>query len=403
MKTLFLKLFIIISLFFPAFYSAFSEEYKMEYYAVFAVAYGAAFFFILFQLFEGKREKGQKLLAGCAGVLLLYNLFSFYMNVRYLHWYGDQINYTLAFLFFLCLCWHRDSLGEKGDDLVRFFLCCAVVSNLLSIVYFLMGYTSLVICNNHVYLSRLPEDYYEYRFYWIYSHKSTYALMLVAFMAVCIRFRKLFRSRPVWLCSMAVFLIDLFLTHSWTGFGAAGLLFAGACLDEIDWGRFRWKGRYFLWAVPVAAAGGIAGKILLGERDLLSLGGRLEIWRGALRTIAENPRGWGLKFTEVLFQVHPGWDTNNAHNVFFFSILRDSIPVGVCFTLLFLLIAVYSLRKSRSFLGAGLWLAFFLLLNMDYAMLNYEAGILLFVVYLVCVYPYGERRRKHGEAEETAA
>lgn len=403
MKTIFLKLFIILSLFFPAYYSAFHEDYKRGYYAVFAVAYGVALLYVLLQFFGGKREKGQKLLIASAGVLLLYNLISLYMNFRYLHWYGDQINYTLAFLFFLCLCWHGDSLGENGDDLVRFFLRCAVVSNLISIVYFLMGYTSLVICNNHLYLFRLPEEYYEYRFYWIYSHKSSYALMLVGFMAVCIRFRGLFRNRLTWLGSMAVFLTDLFLTHSWTGFGAAGLMFAGACLDEVNWERFRWKRKYFLWVVPVAVFGGIAGKILMSERDLFSLGGRLEIWRGALRTIAENPQGWGLKFTEVLFQVHPGWDTSNAHNVFLNVMLRDSIPVGLCFLVLFLLIAVYSLKKSRSFLAAGMWMAFFLLLNMDYAMLNNEAGMPLFVVYLVCVYPYGERREKHGKAEKTAA
>ncbi len=397
MKTLFLKAFVILSLFFPAFYSTFNEEYKMEYYAVFAVAYGAAFFYMLFQLVEGKREKRQKLLTGCAGVLLLYNVLSLYMNIRYLHWYGDQINYTLAFLFFLCLCWHQDSLGEKGNNLVRFFLRCAVLSNLLSIIYFLMGYTSLIICNNHVYLSRLPEDYYEYRFYWVYSHKSTYALMLVAFMAVCIRFRALFRNRLAWFCSMAVFLTNLFLTHSWTGFGAAGLMFAGACLDEVDWSRFHWRRKYLLWMFPAVVLGGVGGKLLLGERDLLSLGGRLEIWQGAIRTIAENPQGWGLKFTEVLFQVHSGWDTNNAHNVFLNAMLRDSIPVGICFIVLFLLIAVYSLRKSRSFLGAGMWLAFFLLLNMDYSMLNYEAGMVLFVVYLVCVYPYGKLAGREKE------
>ena len=126
----------------------------------------------------------------------------------------------------------------------------------------------------------------------------------------------------------------------------------------------------------------------------------MEIWQGALRTIMDNPKGWGLKFTEVLFQVHPGWDTNNAHNVFLNAMLRDSIPVGICFIALFLLIMIYSLQKSRSFLGAGMWLAFLLLLNMDYSMLNYETGMLLFVVYLVCVYPFGERRRRHEEAVE---
>ena len=141
------------------------------------------------------------------------------------------------------------------------------------------------------------------------------------------------------------------------------------------------------------AAAGTACVLLAGERDLFSMGGRLNIWRGAVREILKKPDGWGYWFGEVLFNATSGWQVNNAHNVFLNAMLRFSVPVGLCFILLMLLIIGYSLYRSRSWLAAGMWTGFFILLNMDYSLLNYEMGMFLFVVYLVCVYDTEEKGR----------
>lgn len=241
MKTISLKLFIIFSLFFPAFYSSFEEDYKMEYYVLFTAAYGALLLYMVWQLLYGERKKRDIYLIVYTVGLLIYNLTSLYINMRYLHWYGEQLNNTIAFLFLLFLCGYEDSLGEQGDKLVLFFLRCAVLSNILSIIYFFMGYTSFLVCNNHFYFNRLGEDYYEFRHYWLYSHKSDYALMLTAFMAAAVRFRDKFCNICSWCLSMLVFLFALFLTHSWTGFGAAALIFIGVCMDKVDWKTFRFR------------------------------------------------------------------------------------------------------------------------------------------------------------------
>lgn len=392
MKTISLKLFIIFSLFFPAFYSPFNEDYKMEYYVIFTAAYGMLLLYMAWQFICGERRKDQRFLLIYLGGIFLYNLISLYMNVTYLHWYGEQINNTIAFLFFFCLCLYENSLGE-GDKLIRFFLGCAVLSNILSIVYFCMGYTSLLICNNQFYFYRLSEDFYEFRHYWLYSHKSDYALMLAAFTAVAVRFREKFHSRITWMGSIAVFLAALFLTHSWTGFGAVALVGLGALLDRADWKKLRFRKIYFLWGGLVLAGGGSAGLLLAGERDLLSMGGRLDIWTGAVKEIWKKPSGWGYWFGEVLFNATPEWQVNNAHNVFLNAMLRFSVPVGLCFILLMVLIMGYSLYRSRSWLAAGMWIGFFILLNMDYSLLNYEMGMFLFAVYLVCIYGTEEKRR----------
>ena len=47
---------------------------------------------------------------------------------------------------------------------------------------------------------------------------------------------------------------------------------------------------------------------------------------------------------------------------------------------------VYTLVKARSFLASGMWAGVFLLMNMDYALQNNEMAMMLFLVYLVCVY-----------------
>ncbi|MEI3525674.1 MAG: hypothetical protein V8Q27_05730 [Eubacteriales bacterium] len=140
MKTFFLKLFMVFSLFFPAFWSTFSEDYKMEYYAVFTAAYGALLLSMAACAIKGGWKKKQVFALCLAGGLLIYNILSLWFNVRELHWFGEQIDNTVAFLFLLVLCM-QEPLGEKPENLIRFFLGCAVVSNLLSIVYFFAGYT----------------------------------------------------------------------------------------------------------------------------------------------------------------------------------------------------------------------------------------------------------------------
>lgn len=400
MRTMCLKLFMVFSLFFPAFYSAFNEEYKMEYYAVFTLAYGILLIYMLLQVWKGKRKKKQRFVTLYAAVLVLYNALSLYMNVKYLHWYGEQINNTIAFLFFLVLLAYENSLGEDGDEVGIFFVRCTVLSNVISILYFLMGYVSFLICNHHFYFVRLPEGYKEFRHYWIYSHKSDYALMLTGFIAVCIRFRKKFKCKAEWIMSMAVLLIALILTHSWTGYGAALFVLAGAVADGIEWKKFHFRKIYLLFLGIFTAVAGVVVKILSKERNLLNLGSRSYIWTGSIKEIIKNPTGYGYKFAEVLYPVSETRNVGNAHNVFLNAMLRFSIPVGLCFLLLILLVAVYSLWKARSFLAAGMWLGFFLLMNMDYALLSYEVGMFLFIIYLVCVYRIGGEERVKNEMAE---
>lgn len=384
-----LKLFIIFSLLFPVMYSPYTDVYQSAYYGGFS---WANFFLVLslgIKFWEFFRERSR--LTGrwilYLVFLLLYNLLSLYFNYKYLYWYWEQINNTVAFLTFFALAYTKVKLDNGKDDHIRFLIRCIVLSNIASIVYYLMGYTKLLICNHRFVLYELPENFYETRHYWIYSHKSEYALMLVAFTALFVAYRRKFHSRFTYFLSLAVLLACLYLTHSWTGMGAAVLIFIGGLLDEVNWKAFHWKRRYLaVGAVLALAAAGTASRIL-AERNLFSLGGRPQIWAAVMQTIKKHPEGWGMRFGESMMAVTENWMVNNGHNVFLNQMLRFSVPVGICFTVLFLGIAAWSLRRSRKWLAAGMWLALLALLNMDYSLMSLQMPLLFLIVYLVCIYP----------------
>lgn len=389
-----LKGFFVFTLLFPAFYSPFTDVYQSAYYGGFSWAYLCLVLYMGLQLLE--RRGFKKKLTGVwylyFGLLAVYNLLSFYFNYKELHWYWEQINNTIAFLFFAVLILCESRLDEGKQDNIRFLIVCIVLSNLGSLICYALGYTKFLICNNQFVLFELPSNFYEMRHYWIYSHKSEYALMLVAFTALFVACRDKFRSRLTFAFSMGVLLGCLYLTHSWTGVAGVFLIFAGAILDGMNWKEFHLKKSYLAGGAVLLVAAGAVGYKITAERDIWTLGHRTNIWGVVVEVIRKYPQGWGMRFGESAIEVAEGWYVNNAHNVFLNALLRFSIPVGVCFTILFFLLVIYSVVKSRSFLAAGMWLALLILLDMDYSLMSLQMGLLLLIVYLVCIY---KRRNKY--------
>lgn len=382
-----LKVFFVFALLFPAFYSPYTDVYQSAYYGGFSWAYLFLCFYMGTQIIKKwDKEKPCKKWLPYVFLLVIYNLLSLYFNYKYLHWYWEQINNTIAFLLFGVLVLCKVKIDEGKHDNIRFLIHCIVLSNLGSIIYYILGYTNLLICNNQFIFYKLPPHYYETRHYWIYSHKSEYALMLVAFIAFFVAYKKKFKSRLSYGMSLLVLLACLYLTHSWTGIVGVLLIFIGDILDRMDWKNFKLR-RIHIFACGIFLMGSsiVAAKIF-AERSVATLGHRTEIWTAVAKVILEYPQGWGMRFGESLIQVTETRIANNAHNVFMNAALRFSIPVGICFTILFVGIVVYSIRKSRSFLSAGMWLALLVLLNMDYALMSLQMALLFFIGYLVCIY-----------------
>ena len=386
----------VFMLLFPAFYSPHTDVYQSAYYAGFSWAYFLLVLYMLLQLVwnRGKLARLHAAAAVYFGVLLLYNVLSLYFNHKYLHWYWEQINNTVAFLFMAALLGFQIRLDEGKHDNIRFLMRCIVISNVGSIIYYLLGYTNLLICNNQFIFFELPSNFYETRHYWIYSHKSEYALMLVAFMALFTAYRKKFENMLTFLLSMAVLLFCLYLTHSWTGIAGVFLIILGGVLDQVNWKEFRPRKWHFAAAAVFLAAGGAVAWEVLSERNIMTLGDRVPIWKAVWQVILDHPEGWGMRFGTSMIQTETGLLVNNAHNVFLNQMLRFSIPVGSCFILLFLGLVVYTLVKSRSFLMAGTWLALLLLLDMDYSMMSLQMALLFLIVYLVSIKKKNERLKQ---------
>ncbi len=380
-----IKGFLVFSLLLPVFYSPYTDVYQSAYYGGFSWAYLCLSGYMIVQLIRNRRKiKPSVPLFLYGGALFLYNGLSLYFNYRYLHWYWEQINNTAAFLLFLVLVICEVRLDGGKQDHIRFFIHCIILSNVASIVCYLLGYTKLMLCNQKLVLYEFPLSFYEVRHYWIYSHKSEYALMLVAFTALFVAYREKFKNRVTFGLSLALLLVCLYFTHSWTGAAGVVLIFMGSFLDRIRRKGLHIKKGYVIGGGFLVLAAAVVGFRILAERDLMTLGGRLEIWPAALEVIRKHPEGWGMSFGESAIATASGAYVNNAHNLFLNAMLRFSVPVGICFTLLFLGIAVYSLIKSRTFLAAGMWAALLILLNMDYALMSLQMAPLFLVVYLVC-------------------
>lgn len=391
MTEILLSVYMVLTLLFPAFYSPYTDIYQSSYYVSVSWAYLILVVLMGVTIWrkEWKAGRNRLWIWGYLILLFLYNALSLYFNIRELHWYGEQFNNTIAFLFFAFLiCVDMQWEGQK-KDFIRFLLRCIVLSNVLSIVLYYMGYLQFMICNNKFLFFEMPQEFYERRHYWIYSHKSEYAVMILAFLALFICYRKKFKNKITFLLSTGVLMYCLYLANSLTAFGAAALIVAGALLDLIDWKKFRLNftnSMFILWLLRMA---GVLYPILLrklhGLRDVASFGGRLYIWEAALGVIKKYPQGWGMRFGESLFEAGSLF-VNNAHNIFLNAMLRFSVPVGICFTLLFSAIVIFSIVKGRNFLTLGMWGAILFMVNMDYSLMSTSMAMVFLIVYLVSVY-----------------
>lgn len=400
LQDLLLKLFLIVSLFFPAFYSIFDANYLAEYFVGPSVAYIILAVYLAYQLVRLRAMPEGKSFWIFLGIIFLYNAVSFYFNVKYLHWYWEQINNTIAFFLFLFLLGYGVRIQDEIENIISFLIKAVTCSNILSLIYFAAGYTSFIFCNNHPVFYRVSDEqfYYEFRHYWLYSHKSDYSVMLLCFLAVCLCFRKGFKKKYGFWITMAVLGAALVTTHSWTGY-LGGMILAGtAILDLLDIKKLI-KSRQGKLAMSLTAAAGVfAGVIMLSQRNLSTMGDRLPIWRAVAGVLKERPQGLGLWFGEYPIPFGEDFMVTNAHNVFLNQMLRFSIPVGIIFTILILMFAGYCIYKSRTWLSLGLWVGLLILFNMDYSLLNYEVAMVLFCAYLVCIFP-GAYKKREAEGE----
>jgi len=365
--TAMIKHVIAVTLFFPYFYA----KNDNPAYADFVLANFFAILTIVFILTSWKLEfkRNAIFVTGLSILLVAYNVCATYMNVKYHHWYGEQINTTIAFLLFIVLLLVKDIHALIDTSTIKATIHMIVASNVLAIVFRLVaGYNKLIFMNDWVHLTTYPENLQE-QFAWLYGHKSEYGLMLVLCVAFCVVYRKHFQNIFTYVLSLGVLFGALYLSDSYTSLGSALLIFVGQFLDYLITVKW-WKKLIAAVIIPVPIAW-VAKEFLERletNRDILTLGGRTDIWKVFWEYIKSHPQGTDITFGNTAYYVSKWWRTNNAHNVFLNHMLRFSFPVGGIFIALCVIIVLFAMKRNLSFTTPCIWGALFLPMMMDNAL-----------------------------------
>ena len=269
-----------VSLFFPYFYSFRGNFFYQDF--ILANFFAVLAMIFIFTSWKLDLKKNGILLAGMGILLIMYNGWATYMNHTYHHWYGEQINTTIIFLFFMVLLMVKDIHALIDSNMIRSIIHMMVITNVLSIAYRLFtGNNGILIMNHDIglvkHLGNLSDQYS-----WLYYHKSQYAFVLVISIAFCVVYRKLFRNQFTYILTLAILCFALYLSDTYASIIATAFIFLGQFLDYL------WKANLRKKVVGMLLIGipGLIGvfnlyKIIQNSRNLSNMNGRTDIWIGA--------------------------------------------------------------------------------------------------------------------------
>lgn len=388
-----MKVILVVALFFPISTTMKGSKHP-QYYQEFLLVNAFA---VIFMLIYGvvtiwQKRWNRKNLVFCIKflfVMCLYTIF-YYLMLDSIQWKWQGINCIISFGFFLFLMSGKNQEWFDKYHIIEFANRSIVISNLIGILVYLMGYASVYWYNFKFQLMPPQEFYSENRFEWIYYHKSQYAFMLLLSLAFILVYREKFLNRITFSLSVAVMIICLYISHVNTAIAGGGLILVSFCVDWFikNFSRIQtWIKMTIipLFSIGVVAIGIIFLKKIVAERPILTLGYRTYIWKSAIDLILKRPEGLGMRFSYKKLHVSDVsmTVTNNGHNVFLNEILRLSIPVGICFIIFFVLIISYALEKRMSILSLGIWLAVLMSMMMDYAVMNSGWTLMLLFFYTI--------------------
>ncbi len=372
----------VVTLLFPYYYSIHYNIYCQDF--ILAIFFAVLFMITVFT--SWKLDLHRNIFPVCiiGALLIVYNGFATYMNYNYHHWYGEQINTTLSFLFFIVLLLVKDSEDLIDEVVIKATIHTIVITNILALMYrSLDKYGYLLLFNTEI-RQGLFEANREKQFSWLYAHKSQYALLLVLCVAFFVVYRKYFRNIVTYCLSQGLLLVALFFSTNYVCMAAALVIFAAQFADF--WWKAKWKvkvGSLAAFAVPFIWVVQNLYERIAEDRNILTLGSRTVIWTGFWQHILDNPNGVGTLLGSTLFDIGSDFMTNNCHNVFLNHMFRFSIPVGTIYSILFLVIIFFCIKRKPSFLTLGIWVAILMPMNMDFALFTSELPFMLFVIYCI--------------------
>jgi len=373
--------FIIFSLFMPAFYSQYSNAYYQDIFlgSILAV------FFIVNILMHWKLDLRQNTLCTIllAVVVVLYNGASFlnyHINKGLLFWKAYQFNVTIAFLFFMILLLLKDSHSILSDKVIKWTIRSCILHNLVAFVFRALGYRRIQMMNLKfetfdIILSDEP-------FSWLYLEASEYALLLLLELALFIIYKDHFKNIWTYIFSLGTLLIGLLLTKSVTFLLAAAIMLGCHLIQHlID--HFRIPKKCMRIIIPISAILGTAFFwLLFAKVDTFHT--KFLIWKGHWEMLLDDPVGFVTAFGPLEYFVPDVYTPlNQAHNIFLNHMLRYSLPVGLLYAVLFLIIIVFSILRKPNYRTVGLWIGLLIPMSMNYSLQAVNLPIVLFFLYCI--------------------
>lgn len=318
-------------------------------------------------------------------LVVIYNLVFGYYNIYYHHYYIEQVNKTISFVLLLVLIKKIDGGFIVNARIREFLIVCILLTCIASIIYYFLGGDAINIENFQIEF-RKQGMFIDKRLTWLFGHKSAYGLMLVLFISVVMRFKALFASSILFWLSLFIILLTIFLSGSTSTFGLVFIPIAAFFLSKYN---FR-KNVFLTFCLTV---GGIIICFLganyiynyISEtRDITTVGNRTYIYKAAEYYLQMYPQGIGKSFGYFRFTFEV-MDIDNLHNIFLNEMLRFSIIVGVIYTVIFIYLALYSIKRYKLW-AASVWITCFGLFFMDYSLTTDFLSIFFFLIYILFFY-----------------
>ncbi|VYU05271.1 hypothetical protein [Clostridium butyricum] len=319
-------------------------------------------------------------------ILVIYNVLAFINNVQYNNYYIEQINKSISFMFFISILSKIDYEFLKKNNVITFLLKTITLSLVLSIIYhFVIGGDAIRFENYGVDFSR-RWTFSDDRLTWVFGHKSTYALMLVLFISIGLKFKDFFKRKKEYIFFIVVNLIVAKLISSATLIILLILIFTTYYIKNYNFKKYK---IIALLLIPIVIIFAIlafycAFNVIGKQRDLSTIGSRTYIYKAAIDNIKYFPNGVGKDFGNIFVNAQVV-QVENFHNIFLNEIFRFSIPVGFMYFLLHILVSFRGISINRDIFSLSIICSCFVMFFIDYSLRTEQLSIYLFLIY-ICIY-----------------
>lgn len=390
----YIRHFILFALFLPTFYSYYQHDYYQD---IFPAGILALLLIInILHKWTLDFRKNRPCMIALFASLIIYNLICFYNYHHYndgLFWKSYQLNVTIAFLFFLALLSLKEHTSIVSNKVIKWTIYAIVINNLIALFFRLRGIRRIQMMNLWHY--KVPAEPGNDAMSWLFYEPGEYALILLLGMAFFMIYKNLFRNIWTYLLSQSILFICLILTKSNVALLAFGFLLAGTVLHFVI-NKFEILKEYAMYSIPIVLtlSGGILFYLFTNVGSYID---KYFIWKGTLKMLLDEPLGFRTTFGPHAYNVDfVPQAINNAQNVFINHMLRYSLPVGIVFTIMFVIIILFSFLRKPNYRTYGIWMALLIMLNLEYSLQTLNLPFALFMIF--CIF----YRNQETDAQQAA-